>query len=176
MLTTTTVVSFPWSLFLNKHMIILLPLMLYCKPTRRKRSSIWKAHFDTLWGYKVTTVKKESVDYLPLQKLRTDWVFLPRRSQKAMHECFEQSIINNFTNTIVFVQYMWRFPIPINYAIEKFIVRITARFAPANDCVLFVLLKPVFVALPSGTVWADVPSPFVVSGVANMKYDSKYWL
>ena len=93
-----------------------------------------------------------------------------------MHECFEQSIINNFTNTIVFVQYMWRFPIPINYAIEKSIVRITARFAPANDCVLFVLLKPVFVALPSGTVWVDVPSPSVISGVANMKYDSKYWL
>ena len=56
---------------------------------------------------------------------------------------------------------------PINYAIKKCIVRITARFAPANDCVLIVLLKLVFVAMPSGTVWVDVPSPFVVSGVAS---------
>ena len=55
----------------------------------------------------------------------------------------------------------------INYAIKKSIVRITARFAPAKDCVLFVLLKLVFVALPSGTVWVDVPCPSVVSGVAN---------
>ena len=54
---------------------------------------------------------------------------------------------------------------PKDYAIKKSIVRTTARFAPANDCVLFVLLKLTFVALPSGTVWVDVPSPFVVSGV-----------
>ena len=56
---------------------------------------------------------------------------------------------------------------PINYASKRCIVRITARFAPANDCVLIVLLKLVFVAMPSGTVWVDVPSPFVVSGVAS---------
>ena len=47
-------------------------------------------------------------------------------------------------------------------AIKKSIVRITARFASANDFV-FVLLKLVFnIALPSGTVWVDTPSPSVV--------------
>ena len=53
---------------------------------------------------------------------------------------------------------------PINYAIKK---SITARFVPANDCVLFVRLKLVFVALAFGTIWVDLPSPSVVSGVAN---------
>ena len=52
--------------------------------------------------------------------------------------------------------------------------RITARFAPANDCVLFVLLKLAFVALPSGTVWIDVPSPSVVSGVANAQVEVRF--
>ena len=56
---------------------------------------------------------------------------------------------------------------PINYAVKKYNVRMTARFTPANDCVLFVLLNLVFVALPSGIVWVDVLSSFVVSGVAN---------
>ena len=52
--------------------------------------------------------------------------------------------------------------------LKKCIVRITARFAPANDCVLFVFLKLVFVALPSGTIsWVDLPGTTVVSGVAN---------
>ena len=50
---------------------------------------------------------------------------------------------------------------PKTYAIKKSIVRITARFAPANDCVLFVLLKLVFV------VFVDVLNPSVVSGVAK---------
>ena len=36
------------------------------------------------------------------------------------------------------------------------------------DCVLFVLLRSVFVAWPSGTVWIDEPSLSVVSGVANI--------
>ena len=37
-----------------------------------------------------------------------------------------------------------------------------------DNCVhvLFVLLKLVFVALPSETVWVDLSSPSVVSGVA----------
>ena len=55
----------------------------------------------------------------------------------------------------------------INYAFKKFIFRIKARFATANDCVLFALLDPVFVALHSGTVRVDLPSLSVVSGVAN---------
>ena len=107
----------------------------------------------------------------PLQKLRTGWVYLypndPRR------QCAnDSSVLNNLLLTI-FMALLFLHKIhvtishPINYAIKKSIVRITARFAPANDCVLFVLLKLVFVALPSGTVWVDVPSPSVVSGVAN---------
>ena len=55
----------------------------------------------------------------------------------------------------------------INYAIKKSIVRFTAQFAPANDCLLFFLLKLVFVALASGTAWVEIPSPSVVSAVAN---------
>ena len=43
----------------------------------------------------------------------------------------------------------------------------TERFAPANDRVLFVLLKLVFRGLHSGTVWVDVASLSVGSGVEN---------
>ena len=64
---------------------------------------------------------------------------------------------------------MWLFPIHSkNYAIKKSIVRITALFAPVNDCVLFFLLKKVFVALLSRTVWLDIPSPSEDSRVANL--------
>ena len=79
----------------------------------------------------------------------------PRR--QCANKYFEFSIINsNLPNTIVFAQYVC-----------KPIVRMTARSSPANNCELFVLLKLVFVALPSGTVWVDLPSPSVVSWVAN---------
>ena len=47
---------------------------------------------------------------------------------------------------------MQLFPIQTTISIWKSIVCITARFAPANDCVLFVLEKLAFVALLSGTV------------------------
>ena len=57
---------------------------------------------------------------------------------------------------------------PKNNAITKTTVCITSRFAPANDCVLFVLVKLAFVPLPAGTVSADQASLFVDSGVANI--------
>ena len=46
---------------------------------------------------------------------------------------------------------------------------ITALFAPANNYVLFVLLKLVSIALPPGSVWVDVHSASVVSGMASEK-------
>ena len=72
----------------------------------------------------------------------------------------KQSINLNLPNTI-FAQYTCILPSK-NYAIKKYAVQITARFTPTNYSVLFSLSKLVFVALTSGTIWVDVPSPFVV--------------
>ena len=91
------------------------------------------------------------------------------------------SVLSNlslaFFRTLLFLHNMCDFFPPKNHAIKKFIVRMTTLFAPAIDCVLFVLLRLVFAALPSGIVWVDVPSrPFVVSGVANRSsYNVEYY-
>ena len=55
-----------------------------------------------------------------------------------------------------------------NNATRKTIVCITSRFAPANGCVLSVLVKLAFVALFSGTVWVDGSSSIFIFGAGNV--------
>ena len=43
----------------------------------------------------------------------------------------------------------------------------TSRFAPANDCLLFVLVKLAFLALISGTVWLDSFIPIFIFRKVN---------
>ena len=73
----------------------------------------------------------------------------PRR--QCAIECFKHTIIGNLPNTIVFA------PTEKPYN-KQSIVRMTAGLH-LQMTVLFVLLKLVFVALPSGTVWGTVDVP-----------------
>ena len=80
-------------------------------------------------------------------------------------------VLNNLSvtilpNNIVFSQYMRLFPSNQTMQLRNPLSESQHSLHPLMT-VLFVLLKLVFVALPSGTVWVGVPSPSVVSGVVN---------
>ena len=85
--------------------------------------------------------------------------FHPNNStRQCSNEYFEQSIVNNLQNTVVFAQSMTFSHLKNNVITElgkPLSACITPRFAPANDCVVFVFTKLAFAALPSGTVWVD---------------------
>ena len=71
---------------------------------------------------------------------RTGFVHPNSPIRQSSNECFDQSIINNLPNTVVFAQYMWLFH-PNSNAVGKSTVSISTRFVPVNDCVLFALVK-----------------------------------
>ena len=71
---------------------------------------------------------------------RTGLVHPSSPIRQCSNECFGQSVIKNLVNTVVFAQYMWLFHPNCN-AVRKSTISISTRFAPANDCVLFALVK-----------------------------------
>ena len=90
---------------------------------------------------------------------RTGFIHPDSPIRKCSNECFGQSIINNLSNTVFFKD-ACDFSNPKNTAVKKSTVSISSRFARANDCVLFILVKVVFVALLSGNVWVYGSSTF----------------
>ena len=102
----------------------------------------------------------------PLHKQQQDWVCPPKQSHKAeLKRVFGQFIVNNLPSTVVLHNTHDFFHPRVN-TVRKSIACITARFAPANDCIVR-SYKISTVAFLSGTVWVDISSPIFIFGAVN---------